>query len=241
MKQTIFFVIFNIPFLIFSQSQNEQCKIPMTDLDLKMNVNTFFVEKIIKEDNDIYTTEYGTTINAVEAFKKYGQTRNVSKINLTEDDLKKEIYFEEDDKINIAQLYSITRYTEVDKLVCYHNIWFPTFKILATNENNFVALIAENREVVEKDFKELIGNLKKTNQLNITDTKNFETYSFDFNKYFLKFKIAKTSYRNSSEAHILIEGETEEKLEKKIDLEFIVLSKSANDKHLNWLNKNYEK
>ena len=237
MKQTIFFIIFNIPFLIFGQTQNNQCKISINDLDLGMNVNTFFVEKIIKEDNNLYSTEYGTTINAIEAFKKYEETRNVSKSNLTEKDIEKEFYFKGDDKINIAQLYSITRYTEDDKLVCYQNICFPIFRILATNDDKFVALIAENRKLVEEDFKVLIGNLKKTNKLNITDSEKFETYSFDFETYYLKFKIAKPSYR--SESSIQMPGEPKEKVKKIIDLEFIILSKSASDKHLNWLNKNY--
>lgn len=204
-----------------------------------MNVHTFFIEKIINEDSDLYNTEYGTTINAAEAFKKYKETRNASKSNLTEKDLEKELYFEGDDKINIAQLYSITRYTEDDKLICYQNIWFPLFRILATNDDKFVALIAENRNVVEEDFKVLIKKLERTNKLNITDSENFETYSFEFDTYHLKFKKVKPSYRN--ESSIQMPGEPREKIKKTIDLEFIILSKSASDKHLNWLTKNYEK
>ncbi len=239
MKQTFFFIFLNLPFIIFSQTQNNQCKISLNDLDLGMNVNTFFIEKIIKEDTDLYSTEYNTKVNAIEAFKKYDETSNVSKSSLTEKDLEKEFYFEGDDKINIAQLYSITRYTEDDKLVCFQNIWFPRFSILATNNDKFVLLIAENRNVIEEDFKMLIKNLKKTNKLNITDSKNFETYSFDSKTYYLIFKKAKTSYR--SESSIQIPGEPKEKIKKQIDLEFIILSKLANDKHLNWLNKKYEK
>ncbi|WP_417873766.1 hypothetical protein [Xanthomarina gelatinilytica] len=237
MKQTIFFIIFNIPVLIFCQTQNNQCKILINDFDLGINVNTFFVEKIIKEDSNLYATEYGTTINATEAFKKYEETSNVSKSNLTEKDIEKEFYFEDDEKINIAQLYSIIRYTEDDKLVCYQNIWFPKFKILATNDDKFVALIAENRKVVEEDFKQLIENLEKNNKLNAIDSENFETYSFDFESYYLKLRKVKPSYRTESSVQIL--GKPKEKI--KIDLEFIILSKSANEKHLNWLNKNYGK
>ena len=197
----------------------------MNNLDLGMNVNTFFVEKIIKEDKNLYSTEYGTTINAIEAFKKYNQTLNVDKRNLTEEDLDKEFYLDGDDKINVAQLYSITRYTEDDKLVCYQNIWFPFFRILATNDDKFVALIAENRKVVQEDFKELIENLKKSNKLNTIESENFETHSFDFDTYYLKFKIAKPSYRN--ESSIQMPSEPKEKVEKTIDLEFVILSKSA--------------
>jgi hypothetical protein len=239
MKQTIFFIIFNIPLLFFGQTQNNQCKIPINDFDLGINVNAFFVEKIISEDANLYSTENGKTINSVKAFEKFKQTQKASISNLTEMDLEKKVYFEGDEKINIAQLYSINRYTEDDKLVCYHNIWFPTFKILATNDDKFIALIAENRKVVDDNFKTLIKKIEKTNKLNITKSEKFETYSFDFETHFLKFKIAKSSYRN--ESNIQMPGESKDKVEKTIDLEFIILSKLASDKHLNWLNKNYEK
>ena len=239
MKQTIFLIMFNIPFLLFCQTQNNQCKILINDLDLGINVNTFFVEKIIKEDSNLYATEYGTTIDAIEAFKKYEETNNVSKSNLTEKDIEKEFYFEDDEEINIAQLYAITRYTEDDKLVCYQNIWFPKFEILATNDDKFVALIAENRKVAEEDFKLLIENLEKDKKLNATNSENFEMYSFDFANYYLKLRKAKPSYRTESSIQIL--DAPKENIKKTIDLELIILNKSANEKHLNWLNKNYGK
>ena len=229
------FIILLYPLLIFGQTQNDQCKIQINDLDIKMNVNTFFIDNIIKDDKTQYNTEYGSTINATDAFKKYKQTQNVAKSNLTEADLDKEYLLEGDEKINIAQLYSIVRYAEDDRLVCYQNIWFPTFKILSTMDDRFVALIAENRKVAEEDFKILIGNLEKTNKLNKSDSQNFETYSFDFKTYELKFKKAKSSYR--SESSIQMSEETKPK--KTIDLELIIQSKSASDKQLNWLNKNY--
>lgn len=233
------FLVLLYPFLIFGQTQNDQCKIPINDLDLKMNVNTFFIDKIIKDDNTQYNTEYGSTLSATEAFKKYKQTQKVAKTNLPEADLDKKHLLEGDEKINIAQLYSIVRYVEDDRLVCYQNIWFPTFKVLSTMDDKFVALIAENRKVAEEDFKVLIGNLEKTNKLSKTDSQNFETYSFDFKTYELKFKKAKTSYR--SESSIQLAGEDKDKPKKTVDLELIILSKSASDKHLNWLNKNYGK
>ncbi|WP_139375337.1 hypothetical protein [Sphingobacterium nematocida] len=239
MKQTIFLIMFNIPFLLFCQTQNNQCKILINDLDLGINVNTFFVEKIIKEDSNLYATEYGTTIDAIEAFKKYEETNNVSKSNLTEKDIEKEFYFEDDEEINIAQLYAITRYTEDDKLVCYQNIWFPKFEILATNDDKFVALIAENRKVAEEDFKLLIENLEKDKKLNATNSENFEMYSFDFANYYLKLRKAKPSYRTESSIQIL--DAPKENIKKTIDLELIILNKSANEKYLNWLNKNYGK
>lgn len=236
-KQYIFVIVFNIPFLIFGQNQNNECKIPLTDLDLKMNVSTFFADKILTEDKNQYTTEYGTALDAAAALKKYGKTYIASKTNLTEEDLQKEFYMEGDDKTKIAQLYSVNRYTEDDKLVCYQNIAFPSFKILATNDDQFIALLAENRKVDEEEFKTLIGNLEKTNKLTMTQSDRFETYSFDLRTYSLQFKQAKQSYR--SESSIQTPGNNPEKITKKIDLELVILSKKANDKHLNWLNKNH--
>lgn len=153
MKKNIFFIAFNIPFLIFSQNQNNQCKISLNDLDLKMNVSTFFADKILIEDNNQYRTEYGSSIDAVAALKKYGKTYSATKTNITEADLEKEFNKDGDDKIKIAQLYAVSRFTEGDQLVCYQNISFPSFKILATNDDQFVALIAENRKVDEEEFE----------------------------------------------------------------------------------------
>lgn len=45
------FLVLLYPFLIFGQTQNDQCKILINDLDLKMNVNTFFIDNIIKDNN----------------------------------------------------------------------------------------------------------------------------------------------------------------------------------------------
>ena len=239
MKQIIFTIILNIPFLIFSQTQSNQCNIDLNNLDLGMNVNTFFIDKIVSKDQNLYSTEFGATINAIKAFKKYNQTHNVIKSNLTEEDLDKEFYFEGDDKIKIAQLYSITRYTENDKLQCYQNIWFPVFSILATNDDKFVALIAHNRKVEEEDFKLLIENLKKTNKLNTISSNKFETFCFEFDTYYIKFKTAKLNYR--SESQIQISDESKEKVKKIIDLELIILSKLASDKHLNLLDTKYGK
>jgi len=45
------FLVLLYPFLIFGETQNDQYKTLINDLDLKMNVNTFFIDKIIKDDN----------------------------------------------------------------------------------------------------------------------------------------------------------------------------------------------
>ncbi len=43
----------NFEFLILGQTQNSQCKIQLNDLDLGMNVNTFFVENIVEKMKNI--------------------------------------------------------------------------------------------------------------------------------------------------------------------------------------------
>lgn len=69
------FLVLLYPFLIFGQTQNDQCKILINDLKMKMNVNTFFIDKIIKDDNTQYNTEYGSTISATDALKNISKHR----------------------------------------------------------------------------------------------------------------------------------------------------------------------
>ncbi len=83
--------------------------------------------------------------------KKVDQN-TISKKNITEEDLKKEYYLEGDDQIKIGSLYSKNIYRESDQLICFKNLWFPTFSILNTNDDKFIALIAENRKLNESDF-----------------------------------------------------------------------------------------
>lgn len=222
-----------LPILFFIQlfGQDNQCKIHLDSLNLEINVNDFFIDKIVKHDSLEYSEENGTLINSVEAFTKYGKTHYTIKDSLTEYDLEKEFYSEEDKKIIIGQLYSINRYAESDKLACYKNIYFPSLSILSTNNDKFIGLIAENNFVNEIDFNLLIENLQKTNKLNKIFTTNFEIFQFDFNSYKIEFKKGRDSY---GKIYSIDDNENEVK----IYIEFLMTSKFADEKQLNWLNKN---
>lgn len=229
-----------LPVMFFMHffGQNIQCNIHLDSLDIGMNVNSFFIDKIIKHDSLEYYDENETLINSVQAFTKYGETYYTRKSSLTEYDLEKEFYSEEDKNIIIGNLYSINRYAESDRLACYLNISFPTLSILSTTNDKFVGLIAENSFINEPDFNLLIENLQKTNNLQKLITTNFEIFQFDFNSYVIEFKKGRDSYGKIYT--ITFEDDNEEEIEK-IYIEFVIRSKLADNKQLEWLNTNNDK
>lgn len=236
MKNSIFIVL-TILLTVFSTAEswaqsNSECMVQLENIDLKMNVLQFLEKNFFEKDNMTYHTESGTPINASEAFKTYGLTYNIYKETITEKDLKKETYYEGDDLIEIAQLYYTGRYTETDKIACYDNIWFNSLKILATNEDQFVALIAENRRTLENDFEDILTELGKKTKSEKTDFKNYELFTFNFEDYAIQVKKFKQSYR--SESRIATPGEIVQSL---VDLELLFIVNSINEKHINWLNK----
>lgn len=223
-----------IPILIFTEifGQNTQCKIPLDSLDLMMNVNDFFIDKIVKDDSLEYFNKSDTITNSILVFEKYGETDHSRKTKLTGYDLKKDYYSQKYDNINIGKLYSISRYSESDKLVCYKNIWFPTFSILSTDDDKFIALIAENSLLNENEFNLFIESLQKTNKLNKILSDNFEIFQFDFNSYYIEFKKGRGSYGKMH--YVLFEGDEDIPT---VYIEFLIISKLADVNQLKWLNQ----
>ena len=172
--------------------------------------------------------------------KKVDQN-TISKKNITEEDLKKEYYLEGDDQIKIGSLYSKNIYRESDQLICFKNLWFPTFSILNTNDDKFIALIAENRKLNESDFLTFIENIKKTAELKVNETNRYTIFEFNFETYQIRLRKTKSSYRSESSVAVpSLNNEEKKKPSKIVDIEFLIINKTANEIHLNWLNKNEE-
>ncbi|WP_282629507.1 hypothetical protein [Empedobacter sedimenti] len=213
----ILFALLFLPLFLFGQSNNSECQIQLDHIDLLLNEKNPLINPKIIDQNTI------------------------SQKNITEEDLKKEYYLEGDDQIKIGSLYSKNIYRESDQLICFKNLWFPTFSILKTNDDKFVALIAENRKLNESDFLTFIENIKKTAELKVNETNRYTIFEFDFKTYQIKIRKTKSSYRSESSVAVpTLNNEEKKKPSKIVDIEFLIINKTANEKHLNWLNKNEE-
>lgn len=214
---------------ITAQNNNE-CKVQLENLEINMNALEFFQKNYFEKDNTIYHTESGSPMNASQAFNEYGFTYNIYQEWLTEKDLKKDYYYEGDEEIKIAQIYYTNRFTETSKVACYNNLWFNSLQILATDADHFIALIASNKRTLKEDFETLLFELSSKTNIEKSDFKNFELYTFTFEDYAIQIKEFKQSYR--SESRVAVPGE---KIQPIVDIELLIISNSITEKTLNWL------
>lgn len=208
-------------------SQENECVTTLENFNQDQKVFLFFAENFLQKDTTVYHTDAGTPINATVAFKQYGQTYHIGRSEVFNKDNKTDV---QEEKTKIGNLYRINRYTESDKAVCYGRLWFPTFEILASNTDEFVALIAQNRKTSEKDFKNILLDLQKKASLKKENLRNFEISTFDFGTYLIQLKVAKSSYRSESSV-----GYPGQIIEKTVDLELVIINKSATKKQIEWL------
>lgn len=231
----LFFII-NLFISILSFSQKEQaikeldCTIDLSQINLNMNVENFFLENFINKDSLLYQVE-DKQINAKEYFAKYNKTYTIARNELTKKSINKSNYGADDDSLGIGKLYVLNRYSESDKLACFQNISFYTIDVLASTNDEFVALMAYNRKVNENDFNALIKKLNDEYKVEISLFKGYKEY-----KYKAVNKNISLNVMNSS-ASIVSEPSFGNKSEapKYINVEIIILSTSANDNHIKWL------
>lgn len=241
MKYSLLYFAIFIPAIFLAQvnSKSNDCKIQLENFHLTTKVSDYFLKNFLIDEKTQYLDENKRIVSAAEAFKIRGETEKFAKNNLTEKDLKKEFYFEDDDKKNIGYLYSKIRYVESDRTVCFGKLGFPTFTILSNNQDQFIAFIAESRSIPEEDFNELLNKLKKKYNIKLTDTDRFEVYTLILEKNTIQFKKAKKSYR--SQSSVAVPSYPEGKIEvykPTVDITLLLISKSATQKHMNWLSKN---
>ena len=240
MKNSLLYFAIFFPAIFLAQvdSKSNDCKIQLENFHLTTKVSDYFLKNFLIDEETQYLDENKKIVSAAVAFKIRGETENFAKSNLTEEDLEKEFHFEDDDKKNIGYLYSKIRYVESDRTVCFGKIGFPTFTILSSNQDQFIAFIAENRSIPEEDFTEVLNKLKKKYKIKLTDTDRFEVYTFILEKNTIQFKKAKRSYRSQSSVAVPSnpDGKTEV-YKSKVDITLLLISKLTTEKHLNWLSK----
>lgn len=197
------------------------------------------IEKIIlqnfKKQNDNYKHFSGYYVSNASKNTPNEKQYFFEVDTLTELDLKKEAYFEEDHSKNVLLSYHTNLFREDDSLICYKHAIFSNFRAITDLDTNLMYLIAENSIMPENMYYDLIASLSKNNVEKKSERKHYWQSKFEMKHYDLLILKVKPSYRSSTS--ILVPGTV---ATKKVDMCLILINKKANAASLNWLDKNYE-